>query len=109
MPVFSLATSASDGGSFSSSMLGIRGRDHAHHDRVGAALPEDVHAKAGARRDRVGEVGGAVGLQRVERVAVTGHQIECDSRGVFRRQDFQALGEDRSQLAMALDLQRAAR
>ena len=48
MPFLSVAISPSAAGRFSSASVGIVRRDHAHHDREGAALPEDVDAEAAA-------------------------------------------------------------
>ena len=61
-------------------------RDHAHHDRICAALLKDVDAKARARRQRVAEVGRAGGRESVRGFGVAVHQGHRDDLGLIRRE-----------------------
>ena len=104
MPFFSVAQSAIAGGRPSSCDRRNRRRDHAHHDRERAALPEHVDAEAAAFGQHVRQVGGAAVFQRAQHRLVVPDQILRNARGVFRAQRRQPVDLDLHQFAVALDL-----
>jgi hypothetical protein len=87
---------------------GNAGGDHAHHDRVGAALAKHVDAEAAAVREHVRQVGGPALLQRSQIGLVALDQILGDAGGVFVAKRRQTLDLHFGQLAVALHLWRAS-
>ena len=83
MPFFSAALSASDRRQLELGERRNPRRDDAHDDRERAALPEDVDAEAAAFGQRVGQIAGALLLERAQRRLVAAHQIAGDARRVL--------------------------
>ena len=91
MPFFSAAMSAS---ACRQLELGERRdlrRDDAHDDREAAALAEDVDAKARPLGQRVGEVAGALFLERAQRGRVVADDVAGEPRRVGHAQHRQLL------------------
>ena len=81
-------------------------RDDAHDDREAAALAKDVDAKARPLGQRVGEVAGALFLERAQRDRVVADDVAGEARGVGHAQHRQLLDVHARQLAVLLHLRR---
>ena len=83
-------------------------RNHAHHHRVGAALPEDVDPEARLLRQRIRKVARSRALERRLGVLVLTDQVVGDLRRMFGQQDRQSIDANPGQPAVQFDLGRAA-
>src|SRR5882757_6786964 len=77
--------------------------DNAHDDGATATLTENVDAKAAHARKAIGEVGGTVLIEFVQRMLIVAHDVVGDGLGVGRGKAFEALVFELDELAADFD------
>ena len=84
-------------------------RNDPHHDRIGAALAKDVDAKAGSLGQRIGEIAGALIVERPQDLLLAADEIAGDTGRILGPQQRKLGNRDRDQVAVPFDLRRPSR
>src|SRR5579871_2133111 len=83
--------------------------NHAHHDCICSALPEDIHAESPNPVDRIRKVRRAVLIQLLDRNVVPAHQLVRDKLRILVRQHLQAFELQFHELSADFHLRRPPR